>query len=237
MTNKIFTLFGTLIINITIIFAENVKIGDLYYNLNTSDKTAEITYQLQWSSKNYSGLTAVSIPAEVAYDGNNYRVTKIGASAFEYCSELISVKIPNGVRSIEGSAFANCAKLETVEIPESITNLGITSIAGCAFYKCYSLKTFINHAESPQIIKENVFYDVELSGCKLVVPKNAVELYKEADVWKEFGEIVEIEGYSPLSIHNICSQTSNIVRKVILSGQLFILSNGVMYNAQGAIVE
>ena len=67
-------------------FAEKVQIGDLYYILNETDKTAEVTYELQWNMNNYQGLTTANIPASVTYSSTTYSVTSIGNWAFEYCS-------------------------------------------------------------------------------------------------------------------------------------------------------
>lgn len=48
------------------VFAEKVKIGDLYYNLNAEDLTAEVTYQ-NFIANNYN-LTSVEIPSSVTYN-------------------------------------------------------------------------------------------------------------------------------------------------------------------------
>jgi hypothetical protein len=44
---------------------------------------------------------------------------------------------------------------------------------------------------TPQNIESNVFDDVDISACTLKVPAGAVNAYKAAPVWKEFGEITE----------------------------------------------
>ena len=57
----------------------------------------------------YSG--DLIIPAAVSYGGVTYSVTAIGESAFEDCSKLTSVSIPNSVLTIYENAFAECTKL------------------------------------------------------------------------------------------------------------------------------
>ena len=108
-------------------------------------------------------------------------VTKIGDYAFCYCSGLTSITIPNSVTSIGSDAFFCCSSLT------SVTNLALT----------------------PQSIDSYVFYDVDLSNCKLYVWHEAIDNYKEADVWKDFdiqdlggvdgietdGETKTVEGY------------------------------------------
>ena len=103
-------------------------------------------------SNRYTGN--VVIPEYVEYNGATYSVTSIGDRAFEYCSKLTSVTIPNSVTSIGSIAFYKCAGLTSVTIPNSVTSIGndafeycckltsvtipnsVTSIGGYAFYKC-----------------------------------------------------------------------------------------------------
>ena len=62
--------------------------------------------------------------------------TKVGNSVFRECADLISVKLPKSVVSIESSAFYSCANLESVTIPN-----GVTSIGNHAFWSCGSLQS------------------------------------------------------------------------------------------------
>lgn len=91
----------------------SVEIGDLYYNLK-KDKTAEVTYQLEWDADNYKDLTTANIPASVTYNGTTYSVTSIGDWAFRNCSGLTSVTISNSVTSIGSSAFFGCTGLTDI---------------------------------------------------------------------------------------------------------------------------
>ena len=52
--------------------------------------------------------------------------------AFENCSGLTSVTIPESVTSIGGNAFYNCSGLTSVTIPESVTNIGSSTFYGCS---------------------------------------------------------------------------------------------------------
>ncbi|MBO6075133.1 MAG: leucine-rich repeat protein [Paludibacteraceae bacterium] len=128
---KIYTFLLAIAANVSMLNAET-QIGDLYYNLDADNLTAEVTYQEPESSDNYSGLTSITIPNSV---------TSIGGSAFSGCSSLISV---------------------------------------------------YNYAATPQAIYSNVFYELNLSTCTLYVPEESIELYRAADVWKEFGSIIAI---------------------------------------------
>ena len=109
MKTKLFSLFLMLIISVGNLFA-SVLIGDLYYNLDATNKTAEVT-----SDKNkYSGLTTANIPSSVTYNSVTYSVTSVGYAAFSECSSLTSVTIPNSVTAIGLFAFSGCSSLPVI---------------------------------------------------------------------------------------------------------------------------
>jgi len=94
MKIKIFTLFLVLAASVGSISAwdyEHVQIGDLYYNLDESQLTAEVTSQ---NSSNPFWSTAIStanIPSSVEYNAKTYSVTSIGEGAFGGCTGLTSI--------------------------------------------------------------------------------------------------------------------------------------------------
>ena len=81
----------------------------------------------------YSGSdTEVIIPSELG----GKPVTAIGEDAFYQNKTITSVKIPEGVMSIEITAFRNCSSLTEVTIPKSVTSIGWG-----AFVECDALTT------------------------------------------------------------------------------------------------
>ena len=103
-------------------------------------------------------------------------LTSIGSSAFEGCSDLTSVTIPNSVTSIDYATFAYCSSLTSITIPNSVTSISdyafymcqfltsitipnsVTSIGKGAFAYCLNL-TSINIPSSVTSIGENAFVE------------------------------------------------------------------------------
>ena len=120
----------------------------IYYNITSStDLTCEVT-------SNYPTyyFGTINIPAHVTYNYKSYSVTSIGDYAFQGCSGLTNVTIPNSVISIGTWAFSGCINLQNpiynntiyVKMPTSYTGSftipeGITTIAEYAFEKCSKL--------------------------------------------------------------------------------------------------
>ena len=167
---------------------QHVQIGELYYNLDTTNQTAEVMYQSQVEN-NYSGLISVDIPASVTFDNVTYRVTSIGDIAFYGCTSMTSVTIPNSITSIGQRAFYHCTGLTSVTIPNSVTSIGfeafcgctsltsveipnsVTSIGGSAFYNCSGLIS-VTIGDGVNNIGDNAFYGC--SGLTSVTIPNSV---------------------------------------------------------------
>ncbi len=101
-----------------------IEVEGIYYIF--SETTAEVTAH---PSSGYIG--DIVIPDIVTYNENNYNVIRIGHLAFNKCTYLISVDIPNSVLSIGEESFAECISLTSITIPNSVTNIGGSAFLGC----------------------------------------------------------------------------------------------------------
>ena len=69
------------------------------------------------------------IPSTISYNGTTYSVTSIGEWAFNRCSSLTSVAIPNSVTSIGQSAFYGCNGLTSI-----VSNAVVPPALGSEFF-------------------------------------------------------------------------------------------------------
>ena len=74
--------------------AYDCQVDGIYYNLIPEGNVAEVTS----GDNQYTG--DVVIPEKFIYKGVEYSVASIGESAFQKCSGLSSVSIPNSVTNI-----------------------------------------------------------------------------------------------------------------------------------------
>ena len=134
--NRIFfilTAFFALLSSSIPSLAYDCKVDGIYYDLNNEDKTASVTYMGLYSSNNKDAYVGnIIIPESTTYNGTTYSVTSIGKYAFQNCSGLTSVTIPNSVTSIGEYAFCNCSGLTSVTIPNSVTSIGYNAFADCS---------------------------------------------------------------------------------------------------------
>ena len=109
-------------------------------------EAAEVTSIPEYFFGNYA--TAVKSFNELQYFTN---LDHIASDAFDGCSNLQSIAIPDSVTEIGDYAFRICFKLTSVTIPDSVTTIG-----NSAFFECTSL-TSVTIGDSVTTIGESAF--------------------------------------------------------------------------------
>ena len=155
----------------------------IYYNISGTNAT--VTYK-NTNYNSYNGT--VNIPATVANNGTTYNVVSIGPSAFQGCTELKRVVIPNTVNYLMNNAFYGCSKLSNITIPASVYTIYNNVFAGCT-----SLRTVICLSTTAGKWNVNNFSDNTYSYGKLLVPSGCTEAYQSGSYcWSNFNQVEEI---------------------------------------------
>ena len=118
----------------------------------------------------------VVIPSEVVDgEGVKHKVTSIGAHAFQICSGLTPITIPNSVTSIGTRAFWSCS-FTTITIPESVTSIGEE-----AFQNRNSVSSIIVDSNNPIYDSRNncnaiieTSTNTLIQGCKNTIIPNSI---------------------------------------------------------------
>ena len=134
-------------------------------------------------------------------------LTEMSLRTFYGCTSLTEVTLPDGVTRLMGFNFNGCSALEKVTLPE-----GITYIGSGAFKNCSALTELTVWAITPPTLESDVFTGV---GSSLVVkvPAEGLPAYQAADIWKDFS--LQGNGQAPFVVDNlkyrVTSQTENTV--------------------------
>ena len=163
-------------------FADAVQIGSLWYNLDESAKTAEVTSS---DGDSYSG--DIDIPSTFEYGGATYTVVSIGNIAFAY-SSITKVELPSSLISIGESAFSECSGLNSITIPSSVSSIGNN-----AFWGCWNLEkvitpdlsawcsiNFENYDSNPLYHANHLYTDEDNEITNLVIPSDVTSIGSHA---------------------------------------------------------
>lgn len=155
-----------------------------------------------------TGLTSIVIPNSVV---------EIGYAAFSQCGNLSSVILPENIASIGEGVFWRCSRLKSIGIPKNVNYIGKEAFYGCYFSQVTSLNPV------PPEVGEDGLYPQNNST--LYVPVGSKASYENAEVWKNFTNIVEgnqsgidvltNEKEKDFPIYDLNGVRQNVIRKGI----------------------
>lgn len=202
------------LVNVTLAQAQIFSYNGINYRVtDTSNFYVEVT-----NNPGFSG--AANIPSTVVYNSNNYTVESIGNIAFQNCSGLTSIVIPNSVALIGGYAFANCSGLTSVTIPNSVSIIGYNAFDGCTGL------TSVSIPNSVYLIDEYAFRDCT-SLTSVAIPISVTTIMSGAFQNCSGLTSVSVGWTNPLYIE------TSVFANVTLSGVILNVPSGteVTYNA------
>lgn len=128
----------------------------------------------------------ITFPATVTTNKGTFDVTAVSNYAF-FESDVTSVRLPDTVERIAANAFRKATELTEVTLGS-----GVRTIGHGAFNSCGALRTVVSRNTVPPVVEDaNTFYGVNLADATLIVPDEAIDAYRAAEHWRDFGTIIK----------------------------------------------
>ena len=139
-------------------------------------------------------------------------LTSIPYDMASECKNLVSVKLPAGLKEIRWEAFAACEQLKEVEIPDSVVEIGVQAFMGCKELEKVTLPAGL----------ESIGEDAFAYCPKLSRPKLGEKLAKQA---QEEGEV--FWGKIGFGDENGCVVKDGVLLKYLGDPKHVVISEGV----------
>ena len=98
---------------------------------NTPDQPIKVAMKVNETMLKDIGEVISESGKYVSLDLSGSPLTTIPDSAFDDCTTLVGVTIPNSVTSIGKWAFFSCPRLTSVTIPNGVTRIGTAAFSRC----------------------------------------------------------------------------------------------------------
>ena len=130
---------------------------------------------------------AVIVIPDTAPNGD--KVVAIAGGAFERCSSIRGVVIPDTVKEIGAYAFHYCSSLQSLDLPESVTVLGSGALNNCPNLATLTIR-------SKTLVYSPYYNNPHDDGAiptisALYVPAELVETYKSTINWIPLGDKIQ----------------------------------------------
>ncbi len=126
------------------------------------------------------------------YNNQPDGIVYAGMFAYKYKGEMpanTQIIIIDGTMGIADEAFMRCSNLISITIPNSVKSIG-----SWAFRECGGLTTIVSEIENPFEISSWTFSDDTYNVATLVVPRGTKAAYQATEGWNRFTKIVEAGG-------------------------------------------
>jgi len=228
----------TSLVPATVAFAEeNIELERVSNEGTYGATTNEADFTFDASTGTITGYngedTTLTIPSTIG----GVLVTSIGENAFQGCSNLTDITIPNSVKGIGNKAFYLCISLKTITIPNSVTSIGTNVFADCinltsaiisssmrkipmnTFYNCTSL-TSVTIPNNITRIESQAFYSC--SSLKSIMIPDNVTIIKEYAFYNctSLASITIPNGVARIAMHtfdNCANLTIIIIPDTVIS--------------------
>ena len=179
-----------------------IDLDEIYVGRNMQFMASDAFYgntvkRVVWNARNCESLPVVTsgVPSKKVARHDLW-VDNCGFGGIQ-TDKLEEVIIGYGVEGLP-EGFVPESRIKSLNIPATVKAIG-----NYAFYNCTELEEIDCHVANPADVELGgcVFEGVPVNTCVLYVPKGSADLYRNADQWKRFKNIVEhdyLSNYTPL---------------------------------------
>ena len=156
-------------------------VGDYTYMYSVLNGQAEVgtgeTGELSEAAISPAPSGTVVIPSTLG----GYPVTGIGEYAFESCTGMTDVEIPESVVRIRAEAFGGCHGLADVEIPKNVMHIDVMAFGFCYRFTvdpanaAYSSRNGLLLSKDGRTLVRGVNGEVEIPSCVTVIGDSAFD--------------------------------------------------------------
>lgn len=140
-------------------------------------------------------------------------LTELPAETFSYCTGLTTYTVPDHIESIGTLCFEYCLNLQSVTFGS-----GVKTLADKTVTTCLALTQVGCKAPEPPTCVATTFPTEVYSQATLTVPMDKIDAYRQAEGWKNFGNIIGNPDWQS-GISDVVAPTSGEERWYNLQGQ------------------
>lgn len=100
-------------------YTKAISAGALYYKLDLDNQTAQVVYNE--AHKKLTG--AITVPLSLTYSKKRYEVKSIASGAFQNCTNITEVTIPESCTEISYNAFSGCTGVTKLVCNASVASM------------------------------------------------------------------------------------------------------------------
>lgn len=185
--------------------------------------------------ENFSNVSTLIVKGEITSND-------LGNLDYFSNAETIDISRTGGVTELPGYTFSSVGA-SSIVLPSTISKLG-----NYVFRNCENLASLTIYAQEPPVCNSYTFSDfTNKANCTVYVPASAIELYSNADYWKDFtilpiptdAHVLQVnlpadasDGRYKNNSLEIVNLNSGVRQKYVISDRLLYTFNGLQKDEQ-----